>query len=458
MSHPVAGHELVERALALSQADAAIVFASETSAVNLRFANNTLTTNGSTVDRDISVISIIGKSFGVRSASVVEGSALVDLVRASEADARAAGDAPDYFELQAENVSSDFTDGAEHTSTAVLDDFAKELAVAFARSRSGNRRLFGFAYFDMSTLWLGTSTGVRVRHTRPTGWVHWTAKSTAERGSVWHGQSTVDFKDVSPMATEALLAKRLHWCEHSIDLPAGRYETLLPPPALADLLIYSYWSSGGLDAAKGRTAFAKPGGGTRAGEKLAIAGFNMWSDPSDSQLPTAPFVVAGSSSSELSVFDNGVPAPRTSWIEDGVLSALMETRASASERNVAFTPAQDNLIADAGGSASIEDMVAATQDGLLLTCVWYTREIDPKRLLLTGLTRDGVYKVENGEIVGVVNNFRWNESPLELLGRITETGKSVPTLAREFGSDFNLTKMPPVRVADFNMSTVSPAN
>ena len=451
-------HEIIERALALSQADAAVVFASETSNVNLRFANNTLTTNGSTVDRNVVVISIIGKSFGVRSASVVEGSKLEELVRASEADARDAGDAEDYFALPTDNVSKDFTDPAEHTSTSVFTTFAKELGVAFEKSRSENRRLFGFANYEMSTVWLGTSSGVRLRHSQPTGSVDWTAKSSAERGSAWHGQSTIDFTDVSPLATEELLAKRLSWCTRTVDLDAGRYETILPPSALADLLIYAYWTSAGRDAAEGRTVFSKPGGGTRVGEKLAIPGFNMWSDPHDAQLPAEPFVIAGSSSSASSVFDNGAPMSRTNWIDDGVLSALMETRSSAAERKVAFTPAQDNLIVDAGGNASIEDMVANTKSGLLLTCLWYIREVDPQRLLLTGLTRDGVYRVENGEITGVVNNFRWNESPLELLSRITESGKSMQTLPREWGDYFTLTRMPPVRIGDFNMSTVSPAS
>src|SRR4051812_46866791 len=113
-------HEIIERALALSQADAAVAFATESSNVNLRFANNTLTTNGSTIDRHVIVISIIGKSFGVRSASVVEGDKLEELVRASENDARDAGDAEDFFELQSDNVSKDFTAPAEHTSTSVF--------------------------------------------------------------------------------------------------------------------------------------------------------------------------------------------------------------------------------------------------------------------------------------------------------------------------------------------------
>ncbi len=101
-------------------------------------------------------------------------------------------------------------------------------------------------------------------------------------------------------------------------------------------------------------------------------------------------------------------------------------------------------------------MIAQTGSGLLLTCLWYIREVDPKTLLLTGLTRDGVYSVQNGEIVGVVNNFRFNESPVELLGRCTEVGVSQRTFPREWSDYFTRTKMPPLRIPDFNFSSISP--
>ena len=124
----------------------------------------------------------------------------------------------------------------------------------------------------------------------------------------------------------------------------------------------------------------------------------------------------------------------------------------------AVTPYTDNLVADAGGTATTDEMVARTERGLLLTCLWYIREVDPQTMLLTGLTRDGVYLVEGGEVVGVVNNFRWNESPVDLLGRTSESGLSVPTLPREWSDYFTWAQMPALRIPDFNMSSVSPAS
>ena len=118
------------------------------------------------------------------------------------------------------------------------------------------------------------------------------------------------------------------------------------------------------------------------------------------------------------------------------------------------TPAADNLILD-GGDRSLDEMVADTEHGLLLTCLWYIREVDPATLLLTGLTRDGVYLVEGGEVTGQVNNFRFNESPVDLLRRTTEAGRTEKTLPREWGDWFTRAAMPPLRVPDFNMSSVS---
>jgi predicted Zn-dependent protease len=220
-----------------------------------------------------------------------------------------------------------------------------------------------------------------------------------------------------------------------------------------------YWSAGAKDALDGRTVFSKAGGGTRVGEELARLPLALRSDPAEPGLQCAPFVIAHASSRESSVFDNGLPAGRTDWIADGTLAALTQTRHTAQLSGLPVTPAIDNLIMSAPGAAgSISDLVSRTGRGLLLTCLWYIREVDPQTLLLTGLTRDGVYLVENGEVTGAVNNFRFNESPVGMLSRITEVGGTVPTLPREWGDYFTRTAMPTLRVEGFNMSSVSKAS
>jgi predicted Zn-dependent protease len=160
------------------------------------------------------------------------------------------------------------------------------------------------------------------------------------------------------------------------------------------------------------------------------------------------------------VFDNGLALAPTSWIAEGQLAALLQTRYSSQLTGLPVTPAIDNLILEAGGTGpapTLSEMVAATGRGLLLTCLWYIREVDPQTLLLTGLTRDGVYLIEGGEVVGAVNNFRFNESPVDLLRRTTEVGATELTLSREWSDWFTRTAMPPLRIPDFNMSSVSQA-
>jgi predicted Zn-dependent protease len=115
-------------------------------------------------------------------------------------------------------------------------------------------------------------------------------------------------------------------------------------------------------------------------------------------------------------------------------------------------------MATASGAGSVDDLVGGLDDGLLLTCMWYVREVDPRTLLLTGLTRDGVYRVRGGEVVGAVTNFRFNESPIDLLSRVEAVGATTPTIGREFGAYLPRTAMPPLRVSGFNMSSVSPAS
>jgi predicted Zn-dependent protease len=159
-----------------------------------------------------------------------------------------------------------------------------------------------------------------------------------------------------------------------------------------------------------------------------------------------------------SVFDNGIPLARTDWVRDGTLSALLQTRHSAGLTGQPLTPYVDNLVVQVdGATGSTQDLVAGVERGLLLTCLWYIREVDPQSLLLTGITRDGVYLVEDGEVTGAVNNFRFNESPIDLMRRFSHASGTVPSFSREWGDYFPRTATPALRVPDFNMSTVSQA-
>jgi len=455
--------EMVERALELSKADGCIVIADETTSANLRWANNTLTTNGVTQSRQLTVIATVGTgtgtAAGVVSRSGVDLDSLEALVRSAEETARGSMLAEDAQPLIGPASSPTWSAPPAETSMGVFASFAPELGAVFARARQEDRLLFGYAEHDMRTTYVGSSAGLRLRHDQPTGHVEINAKSADLVRSAWVGAATADFAGIDVDALDADLVKRIGWAARSIDMPAGRYETIIPPGAVADLMLDLYWSADGRDAHEGRTVFSRAGGGTRLGERISELPVTLRSDPVAPGLEAEPFVIARASGGSQSVFDNGLELKPTSWVTDGVLTALGQSRYTAQLTGMPVTPRMDNLIVEgAPGGRSLDEMVSATERGLLLTCLWYIRVVDPQTLLLTGLTRDGVYAIEQGEIVGSVNNFRFNESPVDLLGRLSELGATVPTLPREMADYFTRIATPPMRVADFNMSSVSQAS
>jgi predicted Zn-dependent protease len=455
--------DLVEQALS-SATLPCVAWVTERTEANLRWANNALTTNGEMRSRRLTVTATAEVEGGTAAGTVSQEIAAVDgvgaVVAAAEQLARTGRPAEDAAPMVENYAHNDvWADPPETTSIEVLEKLAKGLGVAFERSEAARQLLFGFAEHAVETTYLGSSTGLRRRGVQPTGRLELNAKTADFAASAWLGRTTRDFFDVDVADAAEELSTRLGWASRKIDLPAGRYETLLPPAAIADLMIYAYWTANARDAEEGRNVFSAGEGATKIGQRFSELPITLRSDPLYPGLETIPFVNFTSSLDDTSwAFDGGLPINATMWIDHGVLRELIRNRGHAVRTGAQPTPPPDNLIMDGGGTASLQEMISNTDRGLLLTSLWYIREVDPERLLLTGLTRDGVYLVENGEVVGAVNNFRFNESPIELLGRITEIGVAELTLCREWNDYFNRTIMPTVRVPDFNMSTVSQAS
>jgi predicted Zn-dependent protease len=454
MSQP---QELIEHALAASSADGCIVIASERTETNLRFAANGLTTNGQMESGSLTAISVVGDDrVGVVTRSVRTADEAADLVRAADAAAQTVAPSEDAAPL-VENYPHEDDYGAEpaRTGVEVFADFAEQLGTEFGRWQAEDRLLFGFAEHTMTSFFVGTSTGVRRRYDEPDGRLEINGKSADYGRSAWYSQHYPDFAEVDVPAVSAELSRRLQWAAKKVDLAPGRYETLLPPTAVADLMIAAYWAAAARDADEGRSVYAN-----RLGHRFADnLPLTMRSDPSHPEVPATPFqIVRQSFGSMASVFDNAAPIAAVDWLRDGTLVNLIRTRGYAKRTGAEPAPFVDNLIVDAGGTASLDQMVSDTERGLLVTSVWYLREVDPQTLLTTGLTRDGVYLVEHGRVVGAVNNFRFNESPVDLWGRATQAGRSEHTLSREWSDYFSRTVMPALRIPDFNMSTVSQAS
>jgi predicted Zn-dependent protease len=462
----IGADELTAAALAASKADGCVVLLTDTSEVNLRWANNSMTTNGHSTTRSFSVISMVEAAAGPSIGTVSGNGADLDEVRAvvaaSEQAARQSGPARDAAPLVEGAADDDFDAPAAATEIGVFARLADELAAAFGEAASGSELLYGFAEHRLETTWLASSTGLRRRWVAPTGTVEVNGKIADDLArSAWAGAYTADFTDVDITALTAEVRRRLGWSQRQRALPAGRYETILPPSAVADLMIRMVESMDGRPAHEGRSPWSLPGGSsspTRLGERLTDLPLTLSSDPAAPGLETAPVLATTASDDSVSVFDNGNPVPRVDWLRDGTVNALAYPRAAAAELGGVFTPPPENLVLTGGSSASTDDLVARTERGLLLTCLWYIREVDPTSLLLTGLTRDGVYLIEGGEVVGQVNNFRFNESPIDLLRRVGDVGATEGALCREGKGWFDRTSMPPIRVPDFNMSSVSQAS
>ena len=438
-----------------ARADETIVLVSDRSATSLRWANNSMTTNGASTDRHITVISIVRHGdtakVGSLTSAEVDPSVIEGLVAASQAAAESAPEACDAAPLlSGRSAPADWDAPIPVTGPEVFSDIAGPLASGFR----GTDQLYGFAQHTVQTTFLATSSGLRRRYTQPTGSVEINAKR--DGASAWVGIGTPDFAGVPTDSLLEQLSVRLGWATRSVELRAGRYETILPPSAVADMMIYLGWSMSGRGAQEGRSALSTLDGGTRVGEKLTDLPLTLYSDPAAPGLGCTPFVATTSSSETLSIFDNGMDIERVDWIRGGVVNALAYSRAAAAEFGAPVAIAADNVLMT-GGTTELADMIAQTERGLLLTTLWYIREVDPTTLLLTGLTRDGVYLIDDGEVAGAVNNFRFNESPLDLLRRATQAGVSEPTLPREWGDWVTRAAMPSLRIPDFHMSSVSQA-
>lgn len=455
----IPAQDVVDLALAAAaesgRCDETIVVVTDRAEASLRWAGNSMTTNGVSTSRTTAVISVVrrGESahVGARSSSAIDPAAVAALVAASAEAAHAAPEAGDPAPLLAgSGEPPDWGDPIPTTGAGAFAEVARALSDGFGKAD----RLYGFAHHVVETTFVATSTGVRRRFTQPTGSVEINAKRG--EASAWAGTSTPWFADVGVDSMLEDLSTRLGWARRRVDLPAGHYETLMPPSTVADMMIYLSWSMEGRGAEEGRTALSAPGGGTRVGERLTDLPLTLFSDPHAPGLECAPFVHTSASTERMSVFDNGMDIARVDWVRDGVIGALAYPRAAAAEFGTSPSVPADNLLMT-GGQASLPDMVAATERGLLLTTLWYIRTVDPTTLLLTGLTRDGVYLIEDGVVTAAVNNFRFNESPLDLLRRATEAGVAEKTLPREWSDWATRAVMPPLRIPDFHMSSVSQA-
>jgi len=455
--------EIIERITAAANYDDCIVIVESKTQANLRWASSTLTTNGVIAEQDVTVIGFVAVDGSMASGSVsrtaVELDDCIELAKLAGIAARAAGKAEDAAPLLTNKSFGDWS--AEHPATgpAIFKKFVGDLGDMFKRSKSDAIELFGYAEHTSKTIWVGSKGGLRLRFDQPDGRIEMNGKSHNRTRSTWEGVASRNFDSIDVAAIDKTIRTRLDWQSRRTELPAGKYQTVLPSGSVADLYTYMLWLASGKDAVDGISAFSAPNGKTRIGEKFANLPVNIYSDSSYRGLESVPYQVTRSSSSMSSVFDNGIDNPKVNLFTQGKLANLMTNRATSTQTGLSHSPWGDNVIIDVeGGAGTKEDLISQVKSGLLVTTLWYIRLVDPTTQLLTGLTRDGVYEIRDGEVTGAVNNFRWNDSPLGILNRIAAAGATEITQPREWAGDLERVAAPAMIIDDFNMSTVSQAN
>ncbi|WP_051468884.1 metallopeptidase TldD-related protein [Actinomadura oligospora] len=473
--------DVAERALEASRADGCVVVVDAEDAAQSRWAANGVTTAGLVRDRRVTVVAFVAGRRGTATAATSRhGDPAEDVARLVADAERAALESPtspDTMPLitpaeaghdTGHEAGSEAAGGLpEQDGAEWLTAFGGGLKAAFARAREEGNQLFGYAEQVVRTTYLATSAGVRLRHRQREGLIDLTARDAKdELASAWSGvplPSTGRFDSGAALAClREDLAQRIRWARRRVELPEGDYEVLLSPSCVADLLLHVYQAMDARDALEGASPFATPDGTPRLGERLTAPGLTLRSDPALPGLECAPFALVRTPGGDMSVFDNGFPLHPTRWLDDGVLTALVQTRHTAAACGLPPTPRIGNLVLDGPANspangvargASLGEMVANTRRGVLVNSLWYLRPTDPRTLALTGSTRDGVYLVEHGEVVGAVDDFRFSERIVRMLERVTEIGRSVPALAREWDDGLSRTSVPPLRIADVAIRT-----
>lgn len=451
--------QAVEIGLELLGKDGGVVVGEASESANLRWANSQLTTNGNTNENSLNIVAFVpvdgGIGAGIASGQVRNRDDVAKLVAVARASGVASGASEDAAELFAGAVSADFNDAPVAADLSGISHIAAGLGEVM---QDKSAQFFGYAEHAQDTLYVGTSAGTRLRFPQATSRFELCAKSPERDRSAWSGQGGTTLLNTNVHEHANNVLQGLEYQKTKIDIEPGRHKVTLSASAVADLMIYLMWTASAREAAQGRSVFSAANGSTRIGEQLTSRNFNLISDPKLPGLETLDRVVNLGASSMSSPFDTGLPISATSIISGGVLSALASSRHAASEAGLPFTPLADNIyVHDAAGHGSLAETAARMGDGLLITCLWYIREVDPQSLLLTGLTRDGVYVVRDGEIVGATSNFRFNDSPVSLLNRITDAGESLDCLPREWADWFSRSRVAPLTIDGFNLSTKSDA-
>jgi predicted Zn-dependent protease len=426
----------------LSRADGCEVNLNSNRTGNTRFAANQLSTSGGVEDAQLGVQSSFGPKHAVVTSNDLSDASLERVVRQSETLARLAPDDPEA--MPALPPQSYVPVNAYFEATANLTPEARAraaLAVLEETRRSGDLTAAGFIVSGETSSCVANKAGLFAYHRSTTSNYTLTVRTADGTGSGWAAADDQDWSrlDVQGVAQRAIQKARASRTPVAIE--PGRYTVIMEPQAVGDLAQLMVFYMDARQADEGRSPFVKQGGGNKIGEVIVDPRVTILSDPQDPQLLAQPYD------------GEGLPLGRQVWVENGVLRQMYYSRfwAQRSSKQPTGFPSSVKMN---GGDASIEQMIASTERGVLVTRLWYLREVDPRTILYTGLTRDGTFLIENGRISKAVRNFRFNDSPLFMLNNLETLGRTSRLAGTEAGGDV---VMPAIKVRDFNFTSLSEA-
>nr|WP_314544660.1 TldD/PmbA family protein [uncultured Massilia sp.] len=433
---------ICDRVLSYSKADECIVGVSGSRNGNIRFARNAVSTAGLAEDTTVSVQVAFGNRQGTASINEFDDKSLEKVVRRAEDLARLAPENPEFMPTVGKQ---DYKPSATfNAKTAAIDPEYRAQAAAYAIEACRKNKLVAAGFFTDGTSFssVANSKGVWGHQDQTMLDFTCTVRTEDGRGSGWVKRSATEAARFDPReAADVAIEKALRSVEAKA-LEPGRYTVILEPAATSELLGFMLFGFNARQTDEGRSFLSKKDGASRLGDKLFDEKVNIWADPWNTDVPVLPWDQ-----------ESLLARQRMDLIKNGKVNALQYSQFWAKKKGVQPTAMPGNIIM-AGTDKTTADLIASTKKGILVTRTWYIRMVDPQSVLLTGLTRDGTFYIENGKIKYPIKNFRFNESPVTMLNNIEEIGKPVIIGGDEVPFQMSI---PPMKVRDFNFTSLSDA-
>ena len=427
--------KILEKALSFSKADACEINLSGSNRGNIRYARNTVSTAGYQSTQSLVVQSSFGKKVGTATIDEFDDASLEKVVGRAEELAKLSPENPEFMAPLGPQQYDQSITYKEATAKVTPEYRAEVASKSINPAAEKDVTAAGFLNDGESFSAMINSNGLFAYNKSTNVDFTVTMRTNDGTGSGW---VTRDYNDISKFDGEAASKVAIDKAVMSREARAiepGKYTVILEPAAASDLLRNMIFSFNARSADEGRSFMSAPDGGNKLGQKIVDERVNLWSDPLHPDVPTSTWN------------GEGMPLKKTQWIENGVVKNLAYSRYWAEQKGVDPVPFPSNGIM-AGGDESLEDMIAGTKKGILVTRFWYIRSVDPQTLLYTGLTRDGTFYIENGKIKYPIKNFRFNESPIIMLNNLESLGQQVRV-------DGNL--IPYMKIRDFTFTSLSDA-